>query len=270
MPQRVRSPTRWWLREVMRAKERLRASQKSRRVQRRWISDLTCLRQLQWERKVQKYIYVHEVAKEDRATNPSHASGHRAALSCRRRNGVRARASACAVVPARRALICEQNVLLKHFRSLSPTTPALIPSPSPFPSAAQLSLPASQAYLVQHFLADGSDGQLTDDENGAAGWRRLFWRRVVRACEEGLALRRDESGLDLEDEVRHLSAQRCPSSRSGAGSRRETACDSHQVPARLTCATRPYPSHGVLGAHHRSQSLEPSSDVGGRQDHYRR
>lgn len=99
------------------------------------------------------------------------------------------------------------NLLLKHYLFLSPATPALIPSP-PFLTPAQISLPSSQAYIITHFLPKEGESVDEDEEAGAAGWRRVYWRRVVREMEAGLEQRRAETGSDLEDEVRRGTPKR--------------------------------------------------------------
>ncbi|KAK4704815.1 protein-lysine N-methyltransferase EEF2KMT, partial [Phenoliferia sp. Uapishka_3] len=91
------------------------------------------------------------------------------------------------------------KVLLKHFLSLSPTTPALIPSP-PFPSPEQLSLPTTQEWLINNFLPNESEDLGVEEELGAAGWRRVFWRRVERGLEDGFVVRAAKLKSDLEDE----------------------------------------------------------------------
>ncbi|KAL8280996.1 hypothetical protein RQP46_006675 [Phenoliferia psychrophenolica] len=89
-------------------------------------------------------------------------------------------------------------LLLKHYLFLSPTTPAQIPSP-PWPTPAELSLPSSQAFLVSNFLSNEAQSVSEEEEAGAAGWRRIFWRRVVRDVEDGFAMR-SQSGEDVGDE----------------------------------------------------------------------
>lgn len=89
-------------------------------------------------------------------------------------------------------------LLLRHYASLTPTVPALLPSP-PFPSSAFLSLPSTQQYLVDHLLSQGQD-------EGAQQWRRSFWKRVVRGIEDGTEERRKAGDEAIEDEVRRLFA----------------------------------------------------------------
>lgn len=99
-----------------------------------------------------------------------------------------------------------QPLLLKLYSALSPSTPALIPSP-PFPSPRLLSLPSTQTWIVDHILAtEPPDQDDAADEDGAALWKKVFWRRVVKGVEEGFALRAAE-GEDVADEVR--LASRC-------------------------------------------------------------
>lgn len=87
--------------------------------------------------------------------------------------------------------------LHRHYLALSPSSPSLLPSP-PFPSPAQLSTPAAQAYLAHHLLDPA--GSAGPEAAGGEAWKRVFWRRVVKAIEQGLAERVAE-GEDVSDEV---------------------------------------------------------------------
>lgn len=86
--------------------------------------------------------------------------------------------------------------LQRYYAALSPATPSLIPSP-PFPTARELSLPSTQAGLVEHLLANA------EDEVGGSAWRRVWWRRVVKGIEQGFEERKAEGeSEEVEDEVR--------------------------------------------------------------------
>ena len=97
--------------------------------------------------------------------------------------------------------------LSRHYASLSPSTPSLIPSP-PFPSSEALSRPATQSWLAEQLLAAPRSSQkdlegeagAENDGIGAGAWKKVFWRRVVKGIEEGFELRRDR-GESVEDEV---------------------------------------------------------------------
>ncbi|BGP14135.1 hypothetical protein JCM10213_002432 [Rhodosporidiobolus nylandii] len=92
-------------------------------------------------------------------------------------------------------------LLLRHYAALSPTTPALLPSP-PFPSSAELSRAHTQQWLVDHLLSD-DDGQ-GEDAEGARAWKKVFWRRVVKSLEEGFEERRlAGEGEAVDDEEVH-------------------------------------------------------------------
>ncbi|KAM0755984.1 hypothetical protein T439DRAFT_17368 [Meredithblackwellia eburnea MCA 4105] len=131
-------------------------------------------------------------------------------------------------------------LVAKHYASLSPSTPALLPSP-PFPSNEELSLPETQSWLVDNLLNresvvhrnerrvrettdEGSeleDAELEDES--ASMWKKVFWRRVAKGIEEGYSTRAS-GGVDVNDEevheeileavVRYLPAQPGPPGRS--------------------------------------------------------
>jgi hypothetical protein len=95
--------------------------------------------------------------------------------------------------------------LLKHYASLSPSTPALLRSP-PFPTPLQLCRPETQAWLVDNLLPSSSnelqDEKALDEEHeGGESWKKVFWRRVVKGVEEGFEVRKTQ-GESIEDEVR--------------------------------------------------------------------
>lgn len=92
-------------------------------------------------------------------------------------------------------------LLLRHYAALSPSSPAHLPAP-PFPSSRQLSLPATQQYLVDHLLAHDQVQAQAEEETGGAAWKRVFWRRVVKGVEEGFAERRADGDDQVDDEVR--------------------------------------------------------------------
>ncbi|GAA6025080.1 hypothetical protein JCM10207_003401 [Rhodosporidiobolus poonsookiae] len=95
------------------------------------------------------------------------------------------------------------SVLLRHYAALSPSSPALLPSP-PFPSPSVLSRAATQQYLVDHFLAPTQPtNSVEEDEDGARGWKKVFWRRVVKGIEAGFDQRRSEGDAEVEDEEVH-------------------------------------------------------------------
>ncbi|GAA5992484.1 hypothetical protein JCM10908_000842 [Rhodotorula pacifica] len=87
--------------------------------------------------------------------------------------------------------------LLKHYAALSPSSPTLIPSP-PFPAARDLSTPAAQQWLVDHLLPHDRA-----QEEGARGWKKAFWRRVVKGIEVGFEERRAQGDEAVEDEETH-------------------------------------------------------------------
>lgn len=98
-------------------------------------------------------------------------------------------------------------LLLRHYAALSPSSPAHLP----FPSSRQLSLPATQQYLVDHLLAHDQVQAQAEEETGGAAWKRVFWRRVVKGVEEGFAERRAEGDDQVDDEVLHSSVLTVPS-----------------------------------------------------------
>lgn len=86
--------------------------------------------------------------------------------------------------------------LLKHYAALSPASPISIPSP-PFLAATDLSKPMTQQWLVQHLLPLDQTQQ-----DGARGWKKAFWRRIVNGIEAGFDERRTRGDGAVEDEVR--------------------------------------------------------------------
>ncbi|GAA6062006.1 hypothetical protein JCM10212_006081 [Sporobolomyces blumeae] len=86
--------------------------------------------------------------------------------------------------------------LYRHYAALSPSSPALVPTP-PFPSAVDLSRPETQQWFADHLLSN----ELAN-EAGARTWKKVFWRRVVASVEEGFA-RRHTAGDPVEDEEVH-------------------------------------------------------------------
>lgn len=96
--------------------------------------------------------------------------------------------------------------LARHYSAISPSVPAQIPSP-PFPSPEHLSTAACQQWLVHHLLTPSSTPyrELAEEEGGAS-WRKSFWRRVLKAVEEGFALR-ESRGESIGDEVRSFLNQ---------------------------------------------------------------
>lgn len=92
-------------------------------------------------------------------------------------------------------------LLQRHYAALSPSSPALLPSP-PFPAPSTLSLPATQQFLADRLL--GHD-QTLGDERGAHDWKRLFWRRVTKGIEQGFSERRAQGDAEVDDEVRTWS-----------------------------------------------------------------
>ncbi|GAA5933254.1 hypothetical protein JCM3775_002586 [Rhodotorula graminis] len=91
-------------------------------------------------------------------------------------------------------------LLLRHYAALSPSSPALLPAP-PFPTSRQLSLPTTQQWLVDHLLEHDRDQQ--DGERGGAAWKKVFWRRVVKAVEDGFDVRRADGDEQVDDEEVH-------------------------------------------------------------------
>ncbi|GAA5915163.1 hypothetical protein JCM8208_002156 [Rhodotorula glutinis] len=91
-------------------------------------------------------------------------------------------------------------LLLRHYAALSPSSPALVPAP-PFPTSRHLSLPTTQQWLVDHLLKHEQDQQ--DEERGGAAWKKVFWRRVVKAVEEGFDERRADGDEQVDDEEVH-------------------------------------------------------------------
>ncbi|GAA5999391.1 uncharacterized protein JCM10292_001256 [Rhodotorula paludigena] len=90
-------------------------------------------------------------------------------------------------------------LLQRHYAALSPSSPALLPSP-PFPAPSTLSLPATQQFLVDRLL--GHD-QTLGDERGAHDWKRLFWRRVTKGIEQGFSERSAQGDVEVDDEEVH-------------------------------------------------------------------
>lgn len=93
--------------------------------------------------------------------------------------------------------------LHRHYIALWPSSPATIPAP-PFPAPAELSLPAAQDYLVTHLLG----GPEAAAAEGGQAWKRVFWRRVVKAVEQG-QVERAGRGEDVTDEVGGQNKKEC-------------------------------------------------------------
>ncbi|GAA5912811.1 hypothetical protein JCM6882_000435 [Rhodosporidiobolus microsporus] len=91
-------------------------------------------------------------------------------------------------------------LLLRHYSALSPTSAALLPSP-PFPLPTQLSQTQTQEWLVEHLLC--ADSEAGEADEGARTWRKVFWRRTVKAIEEGFEERRRLGDELVEDEEVH-------------------------------------------------------------------
>ncbi|GJN88324.1 hypothetical protein Rhopal_001289-T1 [Rhodotorula paludigena] len=90
-------------------------------------------------------------------------------------------------------------LLQRHYAALSPSSPALLPSP-PFPAPSTLSLPATQQFLADRLLGHE---QALGDERGAHDWKRLFWRRVTKGIELGFSERRAQGDAEVDDEEVH-------------------------------------------------------------------
>jgi hypothetical protein len=109
--------------------------------------------------------------------------------------------------------------LAKHYHALSPTTPFLIPAPTPFLSPVVLSQEDVQSALVDLILGEEahigphSTGEFEtnaeeggeeeeEEEEGTRLWKRLFWKRVVNTIETGFSTReRSSEDDDITDEV---------------------------------------------------------------------
>lgn len=101
--------------------------------------------------------------------------------------------------------------LAKHYHALSPTTPFLIPSPTPFLDPVVLSHPDVQSALIELILGaaptdviwrveSDAEGEGEEEEEGTRLWKRLFWKRVVGAIETGFSTRHGIDD-DITDEV---------------------------------------------------------------------
>ncbi|GAA5931644.1 protein-lysine N-methyltransferase [Sporobolomyces koalae] len=89
-------------------------------------------------------------------------------------------------------------LLLRHYSALSPSTPALIPSP-PFPSSRTLSLPTTQLWIVENLLPiDHEPPQ--ESIRGGNTWKKAFWRRIVKGIETGFEERKHLGDSNVEDE----------------------------------------------------------------------
>lgn len=164
-------------------------------------------------------------------------------------------------------------LLLRHYAALSPSSPALLPAP-PFPTSRQLSLPTTQQWLVDHLLQH--DQQQQDEERGGAAWKKVFWRRVVKAVEQGFDERRAEGDDQVDDEVRPTQAStlslpdtradRLPHALLAGGPPRHPRDDGRlPLVRRISRRTGRLDSHLLLGRHLEGAERvgEPAHEGGG-------
>lgn len=74
------------------------------------------------------------------------------------------------------------RLLLKHYDARYPSAASLVPLPCP----RSLCKWSTQEWLVQHLIAPERRRLLCDSELGATEWRKVFWKRVVAAIEQGI------------------------------------------------------------------------------------
>lgn len=96
-------------------------------------------------------------------------------------------------------------LLSRRWHAVSPSSPLQIPSAHRFPSPARISTPAVQEELVTRLGLRTANEGVGEVE---AKWRSVFLKAMVKAIEEGFAVRRAQGqSHEVEDEVRRLESK---------------------------------------------------------------